>query len=124
MSAALSTLEHVRKLELRGRRGQAAQGIAEYELLIAGGALVVVLAMLLFAGSIAGLVGRTGESTAQRVFLPPVAACDASYEGVCIPPAPPDLNCSDLVDLGIPLPVTVVGTDPHVLDPDGDGVGC
>ena len=114
----------MRNLELRGRRGQAGQGLTEYELLIAAGALLVVLAMLFFAGKVGGLVNSSGESTAQRVFKPPVAQCDASYQGVCIPPAPPELDCPDLVDLGIPLPVTVVGSDPHGLDPDGDGLGC
>ena len=126
MSAAASTLKRVRNLELRGgRRGQIGQSIVEYELLIAAGALLVVIAMLFFAGKVDGLVSRAGESTTQRVFEPPVAQCVASYEGVCIPPAPPDLDCPDLVDLGIPLPVTVVGgNDPHGLDPDGDGLGC
>lgn len=120
----------MRNLELRGRRGQAGQGLTEYELLIAAGALLVVLAMLFFAGKVGGLVSGSGESTAQRVFKPPPpgAQCDASYQGVCIPPAPPDLDCPDLVDLGIPLPVTVVGDDPHGLDaeggPAGDGLGC
>lgn len=37
----------------------------------------------------------------------------------CIPPYPPDLNCSDL-----DFPVYVTGDDPHDLDRDGDGVGC
>lgn len=37
----------------------------------------------------------------------------------CIPPYPPDLNCSDL-----DFPVYVTGDDPHGLDRDGDGVGC
>jgi micrococcal nuclease len=51
-------------------------------------------------------------------------ACDPSYDGVCIPPGPPDLDCADLETNGIPVPVTVVGDDPHDLDPDGDGLGC
>ncbi len=127
MSAALSTLKPVRRAQPRGRRGQAGQGLAEYELLIAGGALLVIIAMLFLAGKVDGLVGRAGESTTQRVFTPPVATkkCDASYQGVCIPPAPPDLDCADLAAMGIPLPVTIIGgKDPHGLDPDGDGLGC
>ncbi|MFN8591410.1 MAG: hypothetical protein U0031_08120 [Thermomicrobiales bacterium] len=53
------------------------------------------------------------------------ADCDPSYPDVCVPPPPPDLNCSD-----IGFPVAVIhnagegATDPHKLDPDGDGVGC
>lgn len=98
------------------------QGTVEYALLIAAGAVVVVAAMLFMAGSYNRLFKKTGE--AQGVFRPPVAQCVESYEGVCIPPAPPELTCSDVAALGIPLPVTVTGDDPHGLDPDGDGLGC
>jgi endonuclease YncB( thermonuclease family) len=49
--------------------------------------------------------------------------CDPSYIG-CVPPYPPDLDCADLERFGIPLPVSVVGEDPHRLDGDGDGLGC
>ena len=50
--------------------------------------------------------------------------CDPNYSGGCVPPYPPDLDCADLRWLGIPLPVRVVGQDPHRLDGDGDGLGC
>ncbi len=60
-------------------------------------------------------------------FLAPVtggetaaAACDPSYPGVCIPPAPPDLDCGD-VDFER---FQVVQPDPHGFDRDRDGVGC
>ncbi len=46
--------------------------------------------------------------------------CDPSYPTVCIPPPPPDLDCSD-------IPYTnfeVKPPDPHNFDSDGDGVGC
>jgi hypothetical protein len=50
---------------------------------------------------------------------PAVAAgCDPNYLP-CIPPPPPDLDCSD-----IKVAVRVIGGDPHKLDRDGDGVGC
>jgi micrococcal nuclease len=39
---------------------------------------------------------------------------------VCIPPAPPDLNCSDIEFRRFP----VVGDDPHGFDGDKDGIGC
>jgi Flp pilus assembly pilin Flp len=128
MSAAPSTLKRVRRLQLRGPRSQLGAALTEYELLIAVGAMLVVAAMLYFAGNIDTVIRGAGESTAepsQPAFTPPVAGqCDASYQGVCIPPAPPDLNCADIVAMGIPVPITVVGNDPHALDENGDGLAC
>lgn len=46
--------------------------------------------------------------------------CHPSYPDVCLPPPPPDLNCSDLSDRNI----RVQGNDPHGLDGDGDGWAC
>ncbi len=53
---------------------------------------------------------------------PPPAAggCDLSYPGVCIPPAPPDLDCGQIGYRGF----AVVPPDPHGFDGDNDGVGC
>jgi hypothetical protein len=47
--------------------------------------------------------------------------CDPSYEGACIPPYEQtgDLDCADVSG-----PFSVVGSDPHGFDGDGDGVGC
>ena len=45
--------------------------------------------------------------------------CDPNYTGACVPPYPPDVDCS-----AVRGPVTVVGRDPHHLDGNGDGVGC
>lgn len=46
--------------------------------------------------------------------------CDPSYPGVCIPPAPPDLDCKD-----VPYKrFQVLAPDPHSFDRDGDGIGC
>jgi Flp pilus assembly pilin Flp len=113
----------VRGFVFRARlRSGEGQGTVEYGLLIAAGAIVVVAAMLFMAGSFNHLFRRTGE--AQGVFRPPVVQCVEGYEGVCIPPAPPELTCSDVAALGIPVPVTVIGDDPHGLDADGDGLGC
>jgi Flp pilus assembly pilin Flp len=103
-------------------RSGGGQGTVEYGLLIAAGAVLVIAAMLFFAGGVNDLFRRSGET--QPVLKPPVAVCDPSYQGVCSPPHPPDLDCEDLVDAGVVLPVTVVGDDPHDLDPDGDGLGC
>ena len=63
--------------------------------------------------------GRSGPATTP----PATGKCDANYAGGCVPPAPPDLDCADIRALGI-APVRVVGSDPHRLDGDGDGVGC
>jgi micrococcal nuclease len=64
--------------------------------------------------------GRSGPSTS---IAPPTGKCDPNYAGGCVPPYPPDLDCADIRALGI-APVRVVGSDPHRLDGDGDGLGC
>jgi endonuclease YncB( thermonuclease family) len=64
--------------------------------------------------------GRSGPA-AQRPA--PTGKCDPNYAGGCVPPPPPDLDCADIRALGI-APVRVVGSDPHRLDGDGDGLGC
>ena len=46
--------------------------------------------------------------------------CDPSYPDVCIPPAPPDLDCGDVPHRRF----TVLPPDPHGFDGNGDGVGC
>ncbi len=46
--------------------------------------------------------------------------CDPSYPGVCIPPAPPDLDCKDVPYRRF----QVLAPDPHKFDRDGDGIGC
>jgi Flp pilus assembly pilin Flp len=105
-----------------GAPSQGGQGTVEYGLIIAAIALLVVAALLFIAGGVDTLFKRASNSTGP--FKPPVATCDASYPNVCVPPAPPDLDCKDLEARGIPLPVTVVGSDPHDLDPDHNGLGC
>ncbi|OAI44425.1 hypothetical protein AYO38_09720 [bacterium SCGC AG-212-C10] len=48
------------------------------------------------------------------------AGCSPAYPTVCIPPAPPDLNCKD-----IPYKrFQVLPPDPHDFDSNHDGVGC
>jgi micrococcal nuclease len=46
--------------------------------------------------------------------------CSPAYPNVCIPPAPPDLNCSDISYRNF----QVLPPDPHHFDGDRDGVGC
>lgn len=47
------------------------------------------------------------------------APCDPNYQGACVPVYPPDVDCDD-----VRAQVTVIGTDVHGLDADGDGIGC
>lgn len=52
---------------------------------------------------------------------PPVTGnCSSSYPTVCIPPAPPDLDCGQIAFRRF----TVLPPDPHGFDGDNDGVGC
>lgn len=46
--------------------------------------------------------------------------CDRSYPDVCIPPAPPDLDCKDIPYRNF----RVLQPDPHRFDGDHDGIGC
>jgi micrococcal nuclease len=46
--------------------------------------------------------------------------CDPNYQGACIPPYPPDLNCDDVGATGF----RSVGSDPHGFDGDADGIAC
>lgn len=46
--------------------------------------------------------------------------CDPSYPTVCIPPSPPDLDCSDIRYRDF----KVLQPDPHRFDGDKDGIGC
>ena len=47
--------------------------------------------------------------------------CSIAYPTVCIPPAPPDLDCGDIPYRRF----TVLPPDPHRFDgTDNDGIGC
>lgn len=50
----------------------------------------------------------------------PGGGCHPSYPDVCIPPPPPDLDCSDVPHARF----RVTGEDPHHFDGNRDGVGC
>lgn len=47
-------------------------------------------------------------------------SCDPAYPDVCIPPAPPDLDCGDIPYRNF----KVLPPDPHRFDRNNDGVGC
>lgn len=61
----------------------------------------------------------SAPSPADRDTAGAAVACDPGYEGACVAPYPPDVDRAD-----VDGPVTVVGSDPHRLDGDGDGIGC
>jgi micrococcal nuclease len=64
--------------------------------------------------------GDTARAADAATPPPAAAGCDPSYVGVCIPPAPPDLDCADIPYRRF----QVVGADPHRFDGERDGVGC
>ena len=66
--------------------------------------------------------GHPPPSTATATATAASAAtqCHPSYPTVCIPPPPPDLDCSQ-----IPYRRFLVRSpDPHRFDADFDGIGC
>lgn len=108
------------------RNGEQGQTNIEYALIIAGIGVLLIVGVFLLGGRI-GERATASSAPGGSVLTPPPppsTQCDPSYTGACVPPAPPDLDCGDLRALGLPLPVRVVGSDPHRLDPDGDGLGC
>jgi Flp pilus assembly pilin Flp len=99
------------------------QTIIEYALIIAAIAVLLIVGMVFLGGKVNDQFHKSGSSP-PGTLRPPTAQCDPNYGGACVPPYPPDLDCPDLRALGLALPVSVVGGDPHGLDPDGDGLGC
>ena len=72
------------------------------------------------------LISWSGCSTNQQLtesesqFYQTKSSCDPSYPDFCIPPSPPDLDCNDIPQKSF----TVIGSDPHRFDINGDGIGC
>lgn len=64
----------------------------------------------------------TPQPTATNTPIPTPTKgnCDASYPTVCIPPPPPDLDCSNITYRNF----TVLQPDPHNFDRNNDGIGC
>jgi hypothetical protein len=58
------------------------------------------------------------EEAEEEFFEEEAAGCDPNYSP-CVPAYPPDVDC---VEVG--GSVSVVGSDPHGLDADSDGIGC
>lgn len=62
---------------------------------------------------------REQQAAAQAPPEPSAGnSCDPNYSG-CVPPYPPDVNCPQ-----VDGPVQVLGSDPHGLDRDNDGIAC
>lgn len=76
--------------------------------------IVLFMAILLTSGTIMGSMSYQPQTFAQS------SQCDPSYPDTCIPPYPPDLNCSDISDKNF----AVTSPDPHGFDRDSDGIGC
>jgi Flp pilus assembly pilin Flp len=106
------------------RYGEQGLTTLEYALLMAVAAVLLIVAVGFLGSKIDDRVGKSGSAPGMSTVKPPTVQCDSNYSGACVPPAPPDLDCTDLRALGLHLPVGVVGGDPHGLDPDGDGLGC
>ncbi|SHG87019.1 hypothetical protein [Cognatishimia maritima] len=54
-------------------------------------------------------------------------SCHPSYQGACLPPNGPDVDCAGGSGNGpiyVQGPIRVVGPDPYGLDRDGDGRAC
>lgn len=89
-------------------------------------ALLALLLALLIGALVAGQRPRATASVAPTATIrtlvnaPARSNCDPSYPTVCLPPAPPDLDCKTIPYRNF----TVRGSDPHGFDSDGDGVGC
>jgi micrococcal nuclease len=60
----------------------------------------------------------------RRCFAPGKRGCDPSYPDVCIPPPPPDLDCSDIPYRNFRVRWDVPHPDPHHFDGNHNGVGC
>lgn len=88
--------------------------------------LAAIGAATLLAGSLAACVPAPPEPDPPpppeqaQPPSPPASSCDPAYPGVCIPPAPPDLDCGDISFRNFP----VLPPDPHGFDTDHDGIGC
>jgi len=68
-------------------------------------------------------VATTASRPAPSKPATAAGGCHPSYPDFCIPPPPPDVNCSSPVIAGR-TGFAVRSPDPHRLDQNGDGIGC
>jgi hypothetical protein len=64
--------------------------------------------------------GGGGPAPTPTPVPPSGGNCDPAYPTVCIPPPPPDLDCSEIPYRNF----KVLPPDPHGFDGDGNGIGC
>jgi Flp pilus assembly pilin Flp len=100
------------------------QTTVEYAVILAALALALIVALFFLRDEVEGVYrgGIRGDTGDTPTVLG--VACDGSYSGACVPPPPPDLDCSDIENIAGGEPIRVTGSDPHGLDPDGDGIAC
>jgi micrococcal nuclease len=66
----------------------------------------------------------TSTTSSTTTTTTPPTNCAPSYPDVCIPPPPPDLDCSQIPYRNFRVIYTVPQPDPHNFDGDRDGIGC
>jgi Flp pilus assembly pilin Flp len=104
--------------------GERGQTTVEYAVILAALALAVIVAIVFLKSEVEGVYrGGIRSDTGDTPTVLGVA-CDGSYSGACVPPPPPDLDCSDIEKFAGGQPIHVAELDPHGLDPDGDGIAC
>lgn len=66
------------------------------------------------------------EAEAAEAEEETASSCDPNYSGACLDPAASDYDCEGGSGDGpyYTGEVTVIGSDPHGLDSDSDGIGC
>lgn len=80
----------------------------------------LLLTFLLASKVEPGIIAQSGQD------------CDPAYPTVCIPPAPPDLDCGEIthrdfrvyLETDPDIPSNLTDFDPHRFDRDKDGIGC
>lgn len=60
------------------------------------------------------------QPTPKPTPRPSNPSCDPNYSGACIPVYPPDIDCGDISAKNFKS----IGSDPHRLDRDNDGIAC
>jgi Excalibur calcium-binding domain len=81
-----------------------------------------ILTIIVGAIALAILIPMKQQSASNTgaTYQTQAGKCDSAYPDFCIPPLPPDLDCSNIGRQNF----TVRSPDPHRLDGDRDGIGC
>jgi Flp pilus assembly pilin Flp len=106
----------------RRRNDESGQTTSEYGIIVGVFAVLLIIAIVVVRIGVVNAFDRGG--TEVNAYKPPAQIqCDQHYAGGCLPAYPPDIDCDYLEAHGMPQ-VTVKDSDPHNLDPDGDGIAC